>query len=139
MDGQRANLRMVLPVISLAAAAGCSLVDLPEIHVSPQFIDLGAMEVGTDHSATITVTNVGGSSLELYSVDFIGSARYTISAPATPLALERDQEVEIDVGLTALEGLTYAGETVLTSNDVQAEVVAVELTAVGLGPALIRR
>jgi hypothetical protein len=91
----------------------------PELVISPDAHDFGALDIPCKDSVEITLTNIGLEPLEIYSLDFQSSdGQMTLhDMNAWPLTLPAMGETTVDVRIEAfMPGNTY-GTIVVDSND----------------------
>ena len=68
------------------ALTGIATTAPPQIGVAPAILNLGSAVVGTTAQGTVTVSNVGGSSLTISSITGSGNP-FTVSGVTTPISI----------------------------------------------------
>lgn len=106
----------------------------PYIVVSPMEHDFGDVELGSSSTTMITISNIDGHDLEIYSVSLEGSADFAITMYPNPI-VGSGMSTEVEVAFTpSAEG--YSSATLdIESNDLGNPLVEVELGGAGFSQA----
>jgi hypothetical protein len=103
----------------------------PFIEVVPLDHDFGDVQVGSSSTAIITISNINGQTLEIYSVSLSGSGDFAISMEPDPIVVS---------GMSTAVEITFAPSAVgyvsaildIESNDQANPIVSVSLSGVGV-------
>ncbi len=115
----------------------CNITDVPQnIVVNPGSYDFGLVDVGNMETATITISNDGDLALNVTAItlDSNSSSEFSIqNFPAVfPLfTLESNEEVDVEVKYTPLNGGSDMGSLHIESNDPDEPQVSVILAGMG--------
>ncbi len=102
--------------------------DAPDIEVSPGAVDFGEVGLGSENTATLTVSNVGGGMLRLDSPRLAAdTASVTLTALSSPM-LAAGQSATMVVTWSSADGKTLADVVELPSNDPDEALTEVPLT-----------
>ncbi len=111
----------------------------PQISVTPEILDFGALGRDETTTATFTVSNVGEGDLEVDGIEISGtSTSFSILTPEEDLSfvLPPSAEEDIEVAFTPLGANEQYAQAVISSNDEDSALVAVDLYGEGLVPDL---
>lgn len=127
------------PLLLLALAlAGCgsdaNITRLyPEIATAPAALDFGRVIVGEEAVLTLQVVNSGEGPLSVSSIELVDDSYegvYTVTPPSLELAA--DDSAGVVVTFEPADFLSYESSLALTSNDPEAQLVAVPLVGMGV-------
>ena len=112
-------------------------VGLPEIGIKPgdmsnapgRQLDLASTLVGASRTRTVTISNIGGLTLE-GTVEIYGDDAFSISADSYSLGTEEEQVVDVTFTPGAVD--TYSATLTIFSNDDQATSTEIDVTGRGL-------
>ena len=112
-------------------------IGLPEIDIKPadmsnapgRQLDLASTLVGASRTRTVTISNIGGLTLE-GTVEISGDDAFSISADSYSLGTEEEEVV--DVTFTPGTADTYSATLTIFSNDDQATSTEIDVTGRGL-------
>jgi hypothetical protein len=124
----------------LGTVEGGPGIDGPQIHVAPESIDFGPAGPSDVVSRSFTITNLGQGELSVASIALgATSASFTILTPPEDLSfrLSASESREIAVAFVPVQANQTLGEAIVTSNDMDAKKVPVELAGNGLVPDLV--
>lgn len=110
--------------------------DAPAIRLEPQVVEFGAFGGGLGGEQTFTVMNEGDATLTVSSVTVSGSG-YTLAEPFPGLEIGPGEEHDVTVSFVALGPGELVGTALVASNDPKTPLADVDLTGVGLMPALV--
>jgi len=115
------------------------IVGTPEISVTPQAVEFGDVEIGTEQTGRVTVTNTGNANLSLQSLAVVqadGAGFGFMPLDQLPLTVEPNSVVEIEVVFTpSAEGAANA-ILQIGSDDPEHPLVEVLLSGAGFEPVL---
>jgi hypothetical protein len=103
--------------------------ELPNISVSSDQLDFGAVGVESESVQTLTIQNTGVNDLQINSIETTDDA---FSCSNTSLNLLPDEQQEIEITFLPNEIQEYVAELVLTSNDPDEPILNVNLTGNGV-------
>ena len=98
------------------ALTGIATTAPPQIGVTPAILNLGSAVVGTTSQSTVTVSNVGGSSLTISSITGSGNP-FTVSGVTTPISIAAGSSNSFTVTYTPTAAGTNSGSVTITSDD----------------------
>lgn len=107
----------------------------PELAVDPERIDFGELREGESATEEIRVRNEGNTTLTISSITLRGPAAYVMSDTANITTLEPDEEASFTVSFSP-NTLEHEGQVLITSDDPEATLTAVELNGYGALPLL---
>ena len=102
------------------AALHVSLVGLaavPELHIDPETIELGAVDAGCEPERDVWLENVGLAPLTLYDATLTGHPGLSLYAPELPLALEPGEGVYVGASLATSTPASVAGSLTVISDE----------------------
>ena len=107
----------------------------PEIIVVPNSVDFGNVLVNQSASANITVSNTGGSVLEVsdISTNGINAVHFDVE-PNTPFSLPAGQSQALVITFTPPTAGAFSATLQISSNDTSSSVVEVPLSGTGFIP-----
>jgi len=111
----------------------------PVLLVQPDFIDFGAVEVGSTASATIALFNAGGGELTLEAVAVSGAsdpAFFIAGTPALPLILAPGQALDLAIDFAPTAPGRFSGALLATGFGVTAAVALLGVGTEGCSPEL---
>ncbi|MDN5354610.1 MAG: hypothetical protein PWQ09_1366 [Candidatus Cloacimonadota bacterium] len=103
--------------------------ELPDIAVSEEELDFGAVAVQEIATETLTIQNTGVNLLEIYSMDINNTA---FNCNTNTLSLQPGEQQEIEIDFEPGEVMEYSAQLVLTSNDPDEANLAVDLIGIGV-------
>lgn len=109
-------------------------LDVPDILVTPPYVEFGQLMSGEQEVQRFNVRNVGRSALSVDDITIELSPAFTILSPVGHL-LEPDDSVEIEVGFTPM-GVENFGQAVVWSDDPDEPQTLVDLVGFGSVPEL---
>jgi len=144
----------VLVLVLFAAAGGCNEYDLgrrkhsdnpnpedtgsppdpldPDIDVTPTSLDFGYIMKDCPSAAQeVTITNKGGATLLVDSIEMSGDGRGSFTTTGQPTSLEPDEEYTFEVVFTPEATVAYSLEVEILSNDPDEGEVGVPTVGVG--------
>ena len=99
---------------------------VPDLVITPDPLNFGAAYVGCHMDNSITLTNVGSETLDVYSISDIPDAFSIQNMPSFPFSLEPNEEYVLDVIFTPdIEG-TYSSSIEVISSDPQGAETATQ-------------
>jgi len=112
-------------------------IGLPEIDIKPadmsnapgRQLDLASTLVGASRTRTVTISNIGGLTLE-GTVEISGDDAFSISADSYSLGTEEEEVVDVTFTPGAVD--TYSATLTIFSNDDQATSTEIDVTGRGL-------
>jgi hypothetical protein len=130
------NVRVSLVAFLLLAPIGTALA-IPLIKVTPLSYDFGQLQLGDSATTTITIENIGDSSITLSSITFAASSSEDFRLPIPlPFLLPRffspGLKVLLEVTFTPTNGEVSAIIEIMNSDPYKPTV---EVTLTGSGPA----
>jgi hypothetical protein len=137
-----------VPVLSLLILAACQdyeikpatggdgLEDVPLIRVTPPLLEFGGLAEGEQGEQSFTVHNDGEATLTVSALGVRGAGYSLVDAP-TSFDLEPGEERDVDVSFVATGPGDLVGDVAVTSNDPVTPVTTLDLTGIGLMPALV--
>lgn len=88
----------------------------PELLISPNPLDFGAVLVGCSRTVPITLRNIGHGALHVSSIAQLGDS-FTAALPSLPLTLAPDESVPFDLTLFAASEAYVDSQIVVSSDD----------------------
>jgi hypothetical protein len=133
----------ILTIISDDADEPAVTVDLagepssePIIDASPWTVDFGDVKVDDVDTALVTIANLGGADLELYSCTAGGDPNFWISSNPAGSTIPAGTSVTMEVSFSPDAQLVYTGTVELASNDLYSPLVTVYLAGAGAVPEI---
>lgn len=138
---------MCRPVSLFLLLAACSEYDLnsgghgaagaaPDIELSTNALEFGPTAAGDSDTATVTVTNVGGATLDVTDlVITAGEDAFSVTTTPTAFSLEPGASAEVAVAFTPYLSTNY-GSLSVRSDDPDEPDLPVDLLGLGLVPEL---
>jgi hypothetical protein len=102
------------------------------IEVLPLDHDFGDVQVGTSSTVMITISNMNGHDLEIYSVTLSGSADFAITMAPDPI-VGSGASTAVEVTFTPFATGYVTAVLDIESNDMSAGMVSVSLAGMGVG------
>ena len=133
----KAILLFNLALLSFLFVIPCAYGE-PDIDVEPPYHDFGEVEVGLSETVTITIKNVGNSSIAVESISFkTGSSDYDInSIPYLPVFFGPGGSVKVEITFTPLGTTLSSAVLEIKSSDPDDGIVEVSLTGLGFSAAV---
>jgi hypothetical protein len=132
-------MRNVWPVVMVVALAACSGDEktLPgELTVTPESLDFGPVGVGASASLDVTLTNGGGTAIDLLSVTLIDGDQDVFSLARDGDVVEPGQSLVVTVTFTPEDEEVYTGQIQIRTTDEALSNVLVVVRAIG-GPSTL--
>ncbi|HJN76763.1 MAG TPA: choice-of-anchor D domain-containing protein [Myxococcota bacterium] len=111
----------------------------PDIEVEPLSLDFGgALKDCPTPKETVTITNVGGSDLDVHDIQLAGDgySAFTLYADTTSFVLAPGEEATFEVDFTPAAWVEYSADVVVTSNDPDEAEVGVDVDGRGAEDAM---
>ncbi|MCG3149849.1 MAG: hypothetical protein PCFJNLEI_03314 [Verrucomicrobiae bacterium] len=106
------------------------------INASPLVLNFGSVEVGTNKSLSVTVTNTGGLECEVDLLTLVTlSSNFTVNSPSVPFSVAPGVSEEITVTYTPTAAGAENGTLQIDNNDSDNRLILVGLNATGVAPA----
>jgi Abnormal spindle-like microcephaly-assoc'd, ASPM-SPD-2-Hydin/Protein of unknown function (DUF1573) len=102
---------------------------------NPTSLSFGSVTVGSNQSASETVTNTGGSSVTISQVGISGTG-FTVSGITAPVTLTAGQSAAFSVTFTPQSAATASGSVTVTSN-APSPTLTIPLSGTGLAPGAL--
>ena len=100
---------------------------VPDIDVDPLTVDFGTVDIGQGLQETVTVSNVGGASLDVSNVSLSGSADFSWSSANLPGTVPAGGSRTIIVSYTPSDEVADTGTLTIDSDDPDEPSVSVAL------------
>ena len=116
--------------VALSGHTPIAQPDPPMIFVEPEAIDFGDVEVGSDRTLAVTITNIGEELLVVDAID-LEEGVFAVNFN-NPIELESGDDVDLIVTFTPPDVADYAADMVIHSNDPDNDAVVVALVGSGV-------
>ncbi len=103
---------------------------------SPSPVAFGNQRVGTSRTQTVTLTNRGTSTITISSITSTGSAAYSFTGPALPLALAPNGTTTLDVTFAPTTRGSASGSISVVSDDPSSPTTLI-LSGTGVQPEAV--
>jgi hypothetical protein len=105
----------------------------PDISVSPASLDFGDVLLYQSKTLTLTISNSGGSNLQITNIQITGAGFYFKTQPQVPVTIQPGgNPVSIEVLFIPLKAQNYTGQITITSNDPDSPTTIIQLTGRGI-------
>lgn len=106
------------------------------INASPLLLNFGSVEIGTNKTLSITVTNSGGLDCAVDRLTLVTqSSNFTVNAPAVTFPVGAGTSQVISVTYTPTDNSGATGTLEIDSNDSDNRLILISLTATGVTAA----
>lgn len=109
---------------------------VPDLQIDPDPLDMGDAYLECDKQNTLTLTNVGSTTLTIDEMEEDGDAFSLVGRPALPLSLEPGESTTVDVIFVPFEEGDYEGGITVWSNEPASPYRSPHLGAGRMGPTL---
>ena len=99
----------------------------PSIYVDPDIVSFGAVDLGVEQAAVVTIDNIGGDTLTLDSLDLLSGDAFTLNTDSTASSLEPGEQTEAIITYTPWT-VADVGSLSVKSNDPEQPVVTVPVS-----------
>ncbi|HWL86668.1 MAG TPA: choice-of-anchor D domain-containing protein [Polyangiaceae bacterium] len=122
------------PVVVLLSGTGVA----PAIGASPNPKDFGPIDIGSNATGTVTLTNTGNDTLDIASIAIAGTnaREFTLVSPPASPRIPAGQTLELTVRFGPADHGARTAEIVVASDASNAPTLRSELTGRGRGPEL---
>ncbi len=111
---------------------GTSTTDC-NINASPLLLAFGSVEIGTNKTLSVTVTNSGGSTCEIDNLTFLtNSPDFFLDAPTLPIPVPPGTSVVLNVTYTPSGATGASGTLEIDNGDPAHRLILVSVTATGV-------
>jgi len=112
---------------------GLAIKRVPEISVSPSYVDFSEVEVGTTVTRQVYIRNYGSVPGTVYSVRLGGSSVgvFGLAPLTTPVTLYPYNSIAVSLTFAPTAGGLYAGSLIIESDDPERPVLSVNLSGSG--------
>jgi hypothetical protein len=114
--------------------SGINLADAPDIALSATNLNFGNVVIGSSNTLTLTLSNVGASTLTVTSLTTNNSA-FRVVSPATPFNVAAGAQVLVTVRFTPTFSGAQSATLSITNNDPDEATVVVALAGTGISLA----
>jgi len=101
---------------------------VPDIDVDPMQVDFGAVDIGNTDTATVTVSNLGGATLDVTAVALGGSSDFSWASANLPGTIPASGTRSIVVAYTPSDEVADSGTLTIDSDDPDEPSVVVALS-----------
>ena len=110
----------------------------PEFSVSDHSMDFGFVPSGDSETKDFRITNTGGGTLTIYSIDISGSDAFTISQiPVLPITLRSDEYIALNIGFEPTQTGVFEATITITDdqgrNSYEAPILGVGVNSFTIG------
>jgi len=105
----------------------------PDISVSPASLDFGDVLLNQSKTLTLTISNIGGSALQITNIQITGPGFSFKTQPQVPVTIQPGgNPVSIEVLFIPVNAQNYTGQITITSNDPDSPTTTIQLTGRGI-------
>jgi hypothetical protein len=131
-----------LPTVRIADASGASITKsysltvyaAPNISVTPAAFAFGSVGNSMTKDIPVTLSNSGGTSLNISSIVIEGTGFSLVNAPSTPAAISNGSSLLFAVRFSPSLNGSYSGKLTILSNDPDSGTLVYNLTGTGVNP-----
>ncbi|MEI6083976.1 MAG: choice-of-anchor D domain-containing protein [Verrucomicrobiota bacterium] len=106
------------------------------INASPLLLNFGSVEIGTNKTLSVTITNSGGASCLVDLLTLVTqSSNFTVSAPTVPFSVNPGTAEVVSVTFTPTVAAISSGTLEIDNDDSNNRLILVNLTATGVAPS----
>lgn len=103
------------------------------INVSPLLLPFGSIEIGTNRTLSVTVTNTGGQDCTVDLITLVTqSSNFNVSAPTVPFTVAAGSAQIIEVTYTPTDATSASGTLEIDTDDTDNRLSLISLTGAGV-------
>ncbi|MFN3740833.1 MAG: choice-of-anchor D domain-containing protein, partial [Thermodesulfovibrionales bacterium] len=109
-------------------------INAPDIDISPTSLDFGDVGIGLSKDISVTIKNIGQSTLTISKLSITGTGFSLVGAPQTPFDLKQNTQAVFSVRFIPTAAANYSGVLTVESNDPDEGTLNLSLTGTGVNP-----